>query len=295
MYVIKLRTLIIYAIIACILMIGFNYIGSDSKTVVSDTSPTAIGLKLPIIMYHGITTEQKRVGKYVISCDMFKSDLKYLKDNGYTTILIKDLIDYVNADGTLPNKPILLTFDDGYYNNYVYAYEMLKENNMKAVISIIGKWTDVYTENEEPNPIYSHLTWDNINELLDSGIIEIQNHSYDMHTINNGRNGTKKKMGESDIDYKVALTGDIERLQNEFKANTLNKYSPTCFTYPYGSISPESQAIIKDIGFKASLSCEEKINIIEKGNPECLYLMKRYLRDNVTSVEKILQKSIKQD
>ncbi|MEG2583554.1 MAG: hypothetical protein RSA27_03490, partial [Oscillospiraceae bacterium] len=62
MYVIKLRTLIIYAIIACILMIGFNYIGSDSKTVVSDTSPTAIGLKLPIIMYHGITTEQKRVG-----------------------------------------------------------------------------------------------------------------------------------------------------------------------------------------------------------------------------------------
>lgn len=56
-----------------------------------------------------------------------------MKDNGYTTIYMQDLLDYINKQVPLPEKPIMLTFDDGYYNNYLYAYPLAK--NMKVKLS----------------------------------------------------------------------------------------------------------------------------------------------------------------
>ena len=97
---------------------------------------------LPIIMYHSLLKDEKYQGKYVLSPDLFESDLKYLEQNGYTTIVIQDLIDYFDKGTPLPEKPIMLTFDDGYYNNYLYAYPLLKKYNSKAVISINGFYTE---------------------------------------------------------------------------------------------------------------------------------------------------------
>ena len=244
-------------------------------------------IKVPIIMYHSILKDPARSNKYTITPAVLEEDLKYIKANGYETITISDLISYVYADKPLPPKPIILTFDDGHYNNYGYLYPLLEKYDMKAVISIVGSYTDKFSETDEANLNYSYLRWKDINELISSGRVEFQNHTYNLHDNTHGRIGAKKKKGESDDEYKKILEEDINKLQNEFKENT--GYVPTCFTYPFGGISNSSLDIIKELGFKASLSCEEGINKITK-NPNSLYLLKRYNRPSYISTYNIFKK-----
>ena len=92
------------------------------------------GVEVPVVMYHSVLKDEKYHGKYVISPAEFENDLQYLEAHGYTTILIQDLINYTKG-GELPEKPVLLTFDDGYYNNYLYAFELAKQYQCKFVIS----------------------------------------------------------------------------------------------------------------------------------------------------------------
>lgn len=244
-------------------------------------------IKVPIIMYHSILKDPARSNKYTITPAVLEEDLKYIKENGYETITISDLTSYVYDDKPLPPKPIILTFDDGHYNNYGYLYPLLEKYDMKAVISIVGSYTDKFSETDEANLNYSYLRWKDINELISSGRVEFQNHTYNLHDNTHGRIGAKKKKGESDDEYKKILEEDINKLQNEFKENT--GYVPTCFTYPFGGISNSSLDIIKELGFKASLSCEEGINKITK-NPNSLYLLKRYNRPSYVSTYNIFKK-----
>ena len=244
-------------------------------------------IKVPIIMYHSILKDPARSNKYTITPAVLEEDLKYIKENCYETITISDLTSYVYDDTPLPPKPIILTFDDGHYNNYGYLYPLLEKYDMKAVISIVGSYTDKFSETNEANLNYSYLRWKDINELISSGRVEFQNHTYNLHDNTHGRIGAKKKKGESDDEYKKILEEDINKLQNEFKENT--GYVPTCFTYPFGGISNSSLDIIKELGFKASLSCEEGINKITK-NPNSLYLLKRYNRPSYVSTYNIFKK-----
>ncbi|MBQ9737487.1 MAG: polysaccharide deacetylase family protein [Clostridia bacterium] len=304
MYVVKMKTLISFfaAFAVAIASIGIvrlystaepavhtadvsSEIDSSSEETLSAASKKG-KIEVPILMYHSILRSTNTHGNYIISESAFESDLKFLKDNGYTTIFIGDLIDYVEGGKELPQKPVILTFDDGYYNNYLYAFPLLKKYNSKAVLSIIGYYTDLYTETPDENPSYSHVTWGNVKDMLSSGLVELQNHSYNLHTTDKGRNGSKKKRGESDTEYRALLTSDLGKLQNSFKTNV--NYTPTTYTYPFGSVSNASFDIIKEMGFKASLSCESGMNYITR-DPECLYMMKRYLRTPKKSAETLLK------
>ena len=94
------------------------------------------GVRVPVIMYHAVMDDASRLGKYVISPEELESDFKWLSENGYTAILSEDLINYTENGAALPEKPILLTFDDGYYNNYLYAYP---ETNCQGLFNQIHK------------------------------------------------------------------------------------------------------------------------------------------------------------
>ena len=245
-------------------------------------------LDVPIIIYHSILKDPSRSNKYTVTPAVLEEDLKYIKDKGYTTVTIADLISYVYDDSPLPEKPIVLTFDDGHYNNYGYLFPLLEKYDMKAVISIVGSYTDKFSETDEANLNYSYLRWKDIKELMDTGRIEFQNHTYNLHSNTGKRIGTKKIKGETDEHYKSILKDDILKLQQEFEGNT--NYTPKCFTYPFGGISNASLDIIKELGFKASLSCEQGINKLTK-NPNSLYLLKRYNRPSYISTYNFFQKS----
>lgn len=271
------KILLFLTLLVPLLTVGISIVIANSEDYI----------EVPIIMYHSILKDPSRSNKYTVTPTVLEEDLKYIKDKGYTTVTITDLISYVYDNKPLPENPIVLTFDDGHYNNYGYLFPLLEKYDMKAVISIVGSYTDKFTETDEANLNYSYLRWKDIKELMDTGRIEFQNHTYNLHSNTGKRIGTKKIKGETDEHYKNVLEEDILKLQQEFKENT--NYIPQCFTYPFGGISNASLDIIKELGFKASLSCEQGINKLTK-NPNSLYLLKRYNRPSYISTYNFFQK-----
>ena len=247
-------------------------------------------VRLPIIMYHGILKEEKRQGKFVISPAQFEDDLRYLQEQGYTTVVMADVIDFVLNGTPLPEKPVMLTFDDGYYNDYVYAYPLLKKYNSKMVFSPIGRYVDQYSDFDERNANYTHATWDDINEMIASGLVEVQNHTYNMHANQGGRKGCMRKKGEPVEAYQQALREDVGKMQSRMEEMT--GVIPTTFVYPFGAISKEARPVLKELGFQATLVCESRTNTLTD-DPECLYGLGRYLRPSGIDSKTYFTKTVK--
>ena len=237
--------------------------------------------EVPVIMYHAVMENPSRSGKYVITPELLRKDIEYILTEGYTPVFISDLINYVYSDSPLPEKPIVLTFDDGYYNNYLYAYPITKEYNVKAVISIIGKYTHEQSlSGEKQAESYSHVSWDQLREMTASGLWEVQNHTYDMHTTGK-QNGILAVEAKTDEKKNDIIKEDILKLQDLIKENLGTV--PDTFTYPFGSYDENTKKLIESLGFRASLSCIEGINEIYKGGN--LHLLYRYNRPATLSTK----------
>ncbi len=282
--------LLVFAVIL-ILILPLALILSATTSVFDDALESLgkeNGIRVPIVMYHGTVPKSKDLGKFVITPKELESDIKYLKDRGYTSITMTDLINYVYNDRELPSKPVMLTFDDGYYNNYIYATPILKNYDMKGVISVVGEFTEASTKIPENNVQYSYVTWEQIKNMSDSGIYEIQNHTYNLHKYGKTRYGAKKNRGESIEAYKNLLYSDVGLLQQKLKESV--GIEPNTFTYPFGYMCSDSVPILKEMGFKATLSCSEGVNIINKNKKDILYGLKRKNRPHGVSTESFFKK-----
>lgn len=231
-------------------------------------------VKIPVVMYHSLLQDETRHGKYVISPAEFETDLIWLEKHGYTTILVSDLIAYTQGF-PLPEKPILLTFDDGYYNNYLYAFEIAKKHGAKFVISPVASFSDHYTETGETNGYYTHCLWGQLKEMAESGLVEVQNHSYDLHNSKAGNFGTAKRKGESAGQYRARISADLLQAQERIQAETGTL--PTAFVYPFGKVSADAPKIVRELGFACTLTCAQQISSVSR-DPESLYNLGRYLR-----------------
>lgn len=249
-------------------------------------------IDLPVLMYHGVNSRENRAGDYVITPEALRQDLVWLKKNGYHTVVIQDLLDYVDHGTPLPEKPVMITFDDGYYNNYLNVFPLLEELEMKAVISIIVGETDKYTESGEVSENYTHMTWDEINEMMESGLVEFQNHSYNLHKVTGQgvRKGAGKNKGESTEAYQAAIREDISRAQARFSEMT--GWTPTAFTYPFGAISEESYPVLEELGFRATLDVQGRVFRLTR-DPACLQRIPRFNRPWGTTAQEILEKAAK--
>jgi peptidoglycan/xylan/chitin deacetylase (PgdA/CDA1 family) len=242
--------------------------------------------EVPIVMYHLVTKNGKYIGRYGISPDELESDLIYLKENGYKTVTISDLVNFVHHGKRLPKNPIVLTFDDGNRSDYEYLYPLLKKYNMKAVLSVMGKTSDEITKMalDNKNGKFSNLTWPQIQEMVKSGHVEIQNHSYNLH----GLGGSGKRKNESMEHYQARLGKDLLHIQERCWEELA--YRPNTFTYPLGVVSKGSGEVLKEMGFAASLSCQEGMNILTQGEKDDLFLLKRDIRPSGYSIKRVLDK-----
>ncbi len=244
------------------------------------------GVHLPVLMYHSILKDSARQGQYVVSPDILSADLDALQARGYQTVTVADLLAYVYDDVALPEKPVMITFDDGYYNNYVYAYPLLQQRGMRAVISVIGSQTAQYTENGVENAYWSHLRLERLTEMQD--VFEVQNHSWNLHEYGE-RRGCLRRRGEDESSYEALLREDTEQTQKLLSEAGLP--TPTCYTYPFGACSEESEHILEGMGFLCTLGCEERINLVTR-DPACLYEMGRYNRGAGESTESFLARAL---
>ena len=243
---------------------------------------------LPVVMYHQLTKNPKKSGKYVLTLEQFEKDLVFLKSKGYRSVTLKQLVDFSQGKGELPEKPIMITFDDGNETLYEYALPMLEKYGFTAVGFVVGALADYYTEIDDHNLNYSYLNWQQIEEMSDGDVIEIESHSFDLHKNTGNRSGIKKKKDESVEQYREFLCSDVAKMKTAMENNTGK--TPVAFAFPFGSFSRESTEILKECGFKMTLTCEETVNKIKKSDPESLFGIGRYNRPEGISSESFFEK-----
>ena len=272
------------------LIAGFFMLGRLLLTY-AEHSGTSDEVKLPVIMYHSVCDRQP--AEYSVTPQQAESDLKWLRDNGYTAVSADEVIRFTRQKGTLPEKPVMITLDDGSYNNYSEFLPLLEKYDMRAVVSVVGSYADNDAVNDPHEPAYSYLTWEDMKLLTASGRVELGNHTYAMHSLSGGRTGCSKMPGETAEDYRGVLREDIWDMQTETALMTGT--TPVVFAYPFGAVSRESIPVIREAGILMTLTCREQVNTITH-DPDCLYGIGRFNRsglystasfmDNVFSYEK---------
>lgn len=283
--------LFLLALLTASLYIHTHLTEAASVAMASAVKDTREEVPLPVLMYHGITDDPARVDEYFILSSDFEKDLQWLADHGYTAVSFRHLVNYAENGARLPQKPVLLTFDDGYYNNYALAFPLLQKYAMKAVISPIGIESDLYSDMVYRPEGGGNITWGEAARLAGSGLVEIGNHSYNLHRGDSdgmGRKGADRIPGESYEDYRAALLDDLGKAQDRIAAAT--GQPALVFAWPFGAWPTDGSAnpILKELGFKGSLTSYQIMNTIRAGDPDSLFGLKRFLRTPYFSLEEHL-------
>lgn len=217
------KVLIIFFIIIFILVCIFAYNQYKYKK--------RADVKIPILLYHNFVTTVPDSDpdnfNYINTPSSFEENIKTLLENGYTIISMKDLSDAYNGKINLPNKPIIITFDDGYYSNYEYIYPILKKYNVKASIFIV---TDKISQEIDG---IKYLSWDNCLEMQNSNLVEIFSHSK-KHVFYDKR---------SPYELRDDVKGSYRLIEKH-----LGKQDLKVFAYPYGAYTNETVITLKHNG-----------------------------------------------
>ncbi|MEA4988863.1 MAG: polysaccharide deacetylase family protein [Anaerovorax sp.] len=232
-----------------------------------------IPLSVPILMFHHISDEENSV----LTSNTFRRYMMELKEGGYETIFYEDLYAFVKGEKDLPEKPVIITFDDGYESNYLYAYPILKGLGMKAEISIIGSSVGLDKNPNTGLPIIPHFSWEQAKEMVNSGFIRIRSHSYEMHQhvsaeeVN--RLGVIKKAYESPQYYFNMFSQDTKQMKELIEKN-LN-YDDLAYTYPYGKYNLQTEHALQNMKYKITITTNPGVNRVKIGENDSLHTMKR--------------------
>ena len=256
-----------------------------------DASLTANSVDVPILMYHHFAQEGNDAT--VITPETFRAQLAAIRDAGYTAVSMQELYDYVYCGTELPEKPFCITIDDGYLSNYEIAYPILKEFGMKATIFSIGFsfGSSVYKDTE--HPITPHFDFDQAAEMMDSGLISIQCHTYDMHqwapfeTVSPVREAMSPLPGESEEEFIQVILADIEQYQQMYSRAFGSR--AIALAYPSGVYSDLTEVVLHENGFPITLSTDtDRRNTLVKGLPQTLCALCRLNVSEAQTPEEIL-------
>lgn len=234
-------------------------------------------VNLPILMYHHIHKSPEQWGEHVVLPETLEGDFRYLKEQGFTAVTIANLIAYEQEGRALPEKSIMITFDDGQLSVMEYALPLLEKYDLKAVVAVVGAFAEEYTQSGDRNVNYACMNWADIGALARSGRVEIASHTYGMHSLES-REGCRINRGECAESYQAAFRGDLEK--NEELIQGAIGRRPTAFAYPYGALYQEAKEILYQQGYQVLFTCTQEVNHLTGGHPEELYELGRFNRSN---------------
>jgi peptidoglycan/xylan/chitin deacetylase (PgdA/CDA1 family) len=198
-------------------------------SVILPLSANAENYRIPILMYHHILVTDKLTGVLKdLSCSpgLFRSHLDYLQENGYHIITFKDVM-----SGNTPNKPVILTFDDGSLSQW-QAYEELSRRGMKGVFFITVRFLDGH----------GMLSSKQIETMLSSSM-EIGSHTLTHPNL------PRIKWSEAEKEIRQSKS----ELESRFKTNVVS------FAYPYGAYSGRLMGVVENAGYHYGRTTNESV------------------------------------
>lgn len=181
---------------------------------------------VPVLYYHSV--DPSEANEVIISPEKLKEELTFIKDSGYTTLTMSELNDYILNNAPIPEKSIVITFDDGYADNYANAFPILKELDMKATIFVISNFTD-------KDGYY--MTSQQLKEMADYGI-DIQSHTASHAHLNQ-------------LTYEEQLN---ELKTSKEKLESITEKPVISIAYPFGDYDDNTILASKEAGYSLSFN-----------------------------------------
>ncbi len=199
---------------------------------------------VPILVYHRFGT---KVDKTVVSPSAFAAQLDYLAQHDYHVVRLADFKEFLAGKRPLPKRAVIITMDDGYASDYQYAYPLLKKHGFPATIFL---YTDFVGAPDA-------LTWNQMKEMIASGLIDIQAHSKTHANLN------ERLPGEGDDSYRDRIDREV-LMPRELLSRKLSEQS-IGYAYPYG----EANGVVVERIEKAGYAMGMTVN--PGGNPFFTY------------------------
>jgi len=182
---------------------------------------------VPILNYHQINDTAQNA--LTVNTEQFETQMKYLAEQGYHSITPSEMLDAWENGSELPEKPVIITFDDGYVDNYSNAFPILQKYNLKATIFLIPDYVNVY-----PN----YLTWAQAAEMQRSGLIHFGSHTMN-HSVLTELSQTELR--RQLVDSKQAIEWHL-------------KQPVTFIAYPCGAYNQQVIERTNDAGYRAAFT-----------------------------------------
>lgn len=216
-------------------------IPDDKKTsiAVATTNDSEYTDRIPILTFHRLVPDDvKKISypnnQWVGSIDVFASMMEYLYDNGYETISSEEFYEWYIGKREYSKKTVMITFDDGFYEDYYLALPILKKYNLKATSFVVGSRIENITRPYDENKT-AFIGLDVMTKVREEyPNFEFQSHSYNMHYYTKNHKHRIKTMSEED-------------LRNDVLMN--NRFGFTTMAYPYGDYNDTIKRILAEEGY----------------------------------------------
>ncbi|OHE08982.1 MAG: poly-beta-1,6-N-acetyl-D-glucosamine N-deacetylase PgaB [Sulfurimonas sp. RIFOXYD12_FULL_33_39] len=228
-----------------------------------------------ILSYHEIAAKGETLNStYTVTPENFEEQIRFLMDNGYHFVSVDDILEYRKNAKPLPDKAVLLTFDDGYQSVYANAFPIIKKYKIPTVVALVGSWL----KSKERVDFDGHmidrskfLSKEEIKEMISSGLVEIASHTYALHKgILGNPYGNKlpavkarewledKQMYENERSYEKRVHDDL--LQSATFLKGYIKQRPRVIVWPYGYYNKKATKIAEKLGMFIGLTLDDGSN-----------------------------------
>lgn len=229
------------------------------------------------LCYHEVHDDVRdHADPYAVDAAELVAQFSWLREHGYHAVSLNDILVARQGGKPLPEKAILLTFDDGYRSVYTKVFPLLKLFNYPAVIGLVGNWMEAGADEKVPYedrllPRSHFMSWEQVKEMADSGLVEVASHSYDLHRgIPANPQGNLEPAAtarlydavsgsyEDDKAYLARIRADLGRNSDLIERRTGAR--PRALVWPYGSYNLAALDIAKELGMPITLNLEDGRN-----------------------------------
>lgn len=244
------------------LLLAFSLLLISTKGYVPVVSAEKnTNIKIPVLLYHVVKPNPDPTNPYQFSLEEFEKNMAYLKENGYRTLTMKQYFNILDGKAAMPEKPILLTFDDNSNDFYPYVYPVLNKYGMKATQFTVSDWVNGSW----------NMTSNEILTVLENGV-DIQNHTVTHPFLAN----------LSKEEQYVEIQNATEALKD------LTGRTTFAFAYPYGNYNSDTISLLRDLGIKGAFKVGGGLSTDQSNRyelPRIMILQNHTLDDFVRMIE----------